>query len=167
MSSAWANGQQNSCSVLCYRAGVSPEQIAAQLEAEADGLEAHADPVVRAAAKRLRLWANEVVQLGSFHPLTKTLHAVKIKPVRVNIGDPSMLPTSPKAANASAKTKHSSPAIKALQDAGWSVRALAVLLADNGFKISHTHLLSVLRGEYKLDPEIRAAITTATGVELN
>jgi len=42
---------------------VTQEEIAAQIEAEAEGLESSSDPVARAAAKRLRVYATAIRRL--------------------------------------------------------------------------------------------------------
>lgn len=127
---------------------VTLEQIAAQLAAEAEGLEAHTDPVVRAAAKRLNLWAEEVASLTDHYD-------------RVTVSDKMSEPKTP-------------PSEKSLADelfdsTGMRVRALwRIITEKDGVSISHETFNNVFYGHGKprISPELREAVKRRTGLDL-
>jgi hypothetical protein len=135
---------------------VNLEQIAAQLEAEADGADAHADPVVRAMARRLRIVASEV-------DVIRTTLTAQGKGVTLNDNMSEALTVE------ATKSTTESLADELYRKTGLRVRGLHVALTtQDGISISHETLNNIFRGKKnaKASPAIREAVLRRTGIVL-
>lgn len=125
------------------------EQISAQLEAEAEGIEAHADPVVRALAKRLRIVAAEVsAQARSPDALTNPQTSSTVSDVALS--------DRPLANELYEKT-------------GMRVQALWKRMKAAGEPVpSHETFNNIFSGKGKprVSPELKAAIQRHSGITL-
>lgn len=141
---------------------MTPEEIAAHLEAEADGLEASGDPSTRAAAKRLRLWAKRLQGLSSeYQPdtLPEVIHVAsskrKIGAARVARGDVS-------------------PLVQRLRDErGMSLRELAIALKERAERlkdpraaVSQPHLSRIFAGKAPCPPAVAEGIREIAGLDV-